>query len=158
MLGEGGNLMKNKWRVDFWIDAYALAFDAPFSVIHIAKDTGIPEDVVLNRLTSLLEDGKILTRWVMFCPKCTTRIAVTPQNEAPVYILDEKVLIKWDMSCPKCTSQTAFTIKDEALVYLSCEEGKNVLPITVREFTINPKYRQFVVDFAQFEGMKQFLV
>jgi len=118
--------MKEKWKIDFWVDAYALAFDAQFSMIHIVEDTGAPEDVVIDRLLSLVADGKILIRWTVFCPECANRTIVASQDENPVCIF--------------------------------CEDGEDTPRVVLREFIINPKYRQFVMDFTQFEEMEQFLV
>lgn len=51
--------MQDNWKVDFWVDAYALSFDQPFLAEHIHEDTGVSLKTVLARLEALHLDGKL---------------------------------------------------------------------------------------------------
>lgn len=89
------------WDVDDWVnDMLSVLPDKNFYPTAVAKDTGLPLQVVFERLIYLTQDGKLDLQWEIYCPKCLKKVEVIEANS----LLIDKVIY-----CKTCNKEFKIT-------------------------------------------------
>jgi len=71
--------MATIWMVDRAVDEIAMSRIQRFYPTLVAKRTGLPVEVVFERLLQLSIDGKLKLKWEVRCPNCFRNIIVYDQ-------------------------------------------------------------------------------
>jgi len=71
--------MASIWDIDDWVEEIASMDVKKFYPTAVAKDTGLPLQVVFEHLLSLTNSGKIILLWEIRCPnyECVRNIITT---------------------------------------------------------------------------------
>lgn len=94
--------MAEIWDVDDWVNEMSALPIKGFYPTAVAKDTGLPLQIVFERLLRLTEDGKLQLQWEVRCPnyECIRNIETVD---------DPSVIIGKIINCNLCGEEIEVT-------------------------------------------------